>query len=66
MTQIIWYNPDKDAYEKGNQQDYDNLLTSSENSDRFDILYEFSENSQKLIDKILSSLNTARGIKLQG
>jgi hypothetical protein len=65
MTQIIWYNPDIDSYEKGSLREYDKLLLYSANKDRFDILYEFSETSQKLIDKILSSLNTARYLKLQ-
>ncbi|MFT6865642.1 MAG: hypothetical protein ACJA08_000465 [Cyclobacteriaceae bacterium] len=60
MQLIIWYNPDIDSYQKGYIREYDKLLMFSPNKDRFDILYEFSETSKRIIDKILSSLNTAR------
>jgi len=58
--QFIWYNPDIDAYQKGAMNLYDELVNASDNSDRFDILYEFSDTSEKLIFKILNSLNTVR------
>ncbi len=56
----IWYNPDTDVYEMGA---YDTFLTKtaiSENGDRYDVLYEFPENSEALMDKILNSLNLVR------
>jgi hypothetical protein len=63
MKLLIWYNPDMDKYEKGSESEYETILSKSSNKDRFDILYEFTETSQKLIDKILNSLNIARGVK---
>ncbi len=65
MHLIIWYNPDIDSYQKGYLREYDRLIMVSPNKDRFDILYEFSETSQKFTDKILSSLNAARQLKFQ-
>lgn len=65
MKLLIWYNPDTDKYEKGSENDYGVVVSASTNKDRFDILYEFTETSQKLIDKILTSLNIARGVKSQ-
>lgn len=58
---FIWYNPDLDAYEKGTEQVYKDRCSNSVNADRFDVLYEFEEPSDKLIDKILKSLNMVRG-----
>jgi hypothetical protein len=63
MKLLIWYNPDMDKYEKGSESEYETILSKSSNKDRFDILYEFTETSQKLIDKILNSLNIARVVK---
>ncbi len=63
MKLLIWYNPDVDKYEKGSESEFDIVTSASSNKDRFDILYEFTETSQKLIDKILTSLNIARGVK---
>ena len=57
---IIWYNPDLDIYQKGTVREYDQLMIKSDNRDRFDILYEFNQNSVRLIDKILDSLNLVR------
>ncbi|WP_421879644.1 hypothetical protein [Marinoscillum sp.] len=64
--QFIWYNPDLNAYQKGTMNEYDELVKSSSNGDRFDILYEFPEESDKLIDKILNSLNTVREFGMAG
>ncbi|RED94359.1 hypothetical protein [Marinoscillum furvescens] len=64
--QFIWYNPDIDAYQKGTMKDYDVVITTSSNVDRFDILYEFSDTPEKLINKILQSLNTVRQLELAG
>lgn len=61
---FIWYNPDLDIYQKGTMRDYDILMSLSPNSNRFDILYEFTQTSQKLVDKILNSLNTVRELQL--
>lgn len=44
-------------------RDYDILISISPNSNRFDILYEFTQTSQKLVDKILNSLNTIRELE---
>ena len=64
--QFIWYNPDLNAYQKGTMNEYDKLVASSSNGDRFDILYEFPEESDKLINKILNSLNTVREFGMAG
>lgn len=56
----IWYNPDLDVYQKGTFNKYEELSASSMNYDRYDILYEFPESSECLMDKILSSLNLVR------
>lgn len=64
--QFIWYNPDLNAYQKGTMQEYEALVQTSSNGDRFDILYEFPEESDKLIDKILNSLNTVREFGMTG
>ena len=64
--QFIWYNPDLNAYQKGTMNEYDKLIESSSNGDRFDILYEFPEESDKLINKILNSLNTVREFGMTG
>ncbi len=61
---FIWYNPDLDAYQKGTMEDYSHLIGSSESGDRFDILYEFADSSDRLIDKILGSLNIVRSQKV--
>ena len=58
--EFIWYNPDLDSYQRGTMREYDLLLSISSNSDRFDILYEFSHTSDKIINKILQSLNHVR------
>lgn len=62
---FIWYNPDLDVYQKGTMRDYDLLLSLSANSDRFDILYEFNDTTEKLMDKILNSLNAVRELELE-
>lgn len=62
--QFIWYNPDIDAYQKGTMSTYDKLVNESLNGDRFDILYEFSDTSEKLIHKILNSLNAVRELNV--
>lgn len=58
--QFIWFNPDLDKYEKGSQQEFELASIDSVNQDRFDIIYEFSDTSQRIIDKVLESLNVAR------
>lgn len=61
---IIWFNPDSNTYEKGDIQKFKEKSSLSQNSDRFDILYEFEDPSDKLIDKILQSLNLVRGTRI--
>lgn len=56
----IWYNPDADIYEKGAYDTFLDKTAISENGDRFDVLYEFPDNSDALMDKILQSLNIVR------
>ncbi|MFY0688663.1 MAG: hypothetical protein JXQ90_15930 [Cyclobacteriaceae bacterium] len=62
---FIWYNPDKDQFQKGTILEYDRMILKSENSDRFDLLYEFNRTTIRLADKILKSLNLAHEIKLE-
>ena len=60
IMQIIWYNPDLDEYQKGTTQEFEETSKASENRIRFSVLYQFNENSKKLADKILNSLNLVR------
>lgn len=62
---FIWYNPDLDIYQKGSMREYDRLISSSANSDRYDILYEFNDTTQQLMDKVLNSLNAVREMELE-
>lgn len=57
---MIWYNPDLDLYQKGTRIDFNAIVAESANADRFSILYQFNQNSVKLADKILNSLNLVR------
>lgn len=58
--QFIWFNPDLDKYQKGSRKDFDDASSLSVNKDRYDIIYEFNDTSQRIIDKVLDSLNVAR------
>ena len=62
---FIWYNPDLDLYQKGSMRDYDVIISCSPNTDRFDILYEFNDTTEQLMDKILNSLNSLREMELE-
>jgi len=57
---LIWYNPDKEVYEKGNEEEYQRIRASSFNSNGFNVLYEFNKSTKQIADKILNSLNIAR------
>lgn len=59
-TLLIWFNPDHDSYEIGATMDYKSSSSISENSDRFEVLYEFTDESKKIALKVLSRLNLAR------
>ncbi len=62
--ELIWYNPDLDLYQKGNKRDLRSIMKASINQDRFSILYQFNNNSQKLAKRILDSLNMVRDNRL--
>jgi len=57
---FIWFNPDSGKYEKGSKEEFEELSVLSINQDRFDIIYEFSDTAERIIDKVLNSLNAAR------
>ncbi len=57
---LIWYNPDREIYEKGSEDDYQRIKASSFNSNGFNVLYEFNGSSKQIATKILNSLNIAR------
>ncbi len=59
-TELIWYNPDYDIYQKGSPEDFQLKINSSRNQDRFSILYQFNRNSRKIAEKVLHSLNLVR------
>lgn len=61
---FIWYNPDLDLYQKGTMKEYDSMLYASQNRHRFDVIYEFTNTSNQLVDKVLAALNSARKLKL--
>ena len=58
--EVIWYNPDRDEYEKGSPGDFESIASASVNQMRFSILYQFNESSKKLAQKVLDSLNLVR------
>ncbi len=62
--ELIWYNPDLDLYQKGNKRDLRFIMKASINQDRFSVLYQFNNNSQKLAKRILDSLNMVRDNRL--
>ena len=57
---LIWYNPDRETYEKGDEDEYQRLKASSFNANAFNVLYEFSMSTKHIADKIMKSLNIAR------
>lgn len=57
---LIWYNPDRETYEKGDEEEYQRLKASSFNANAFNVLYEFSMSTKHIADKIMKSLNIAR------
>ncbi len=58
--EIIWFNPDKDFYEKGTYKEFNDKRSSSINIDQFEIIYEFNNTSKKISNKILKTLNLNR------
>lgn len=59
-TLLIWFNPDRNSYEIGPSFDYKSSSSTSPNSDRFEVLYEFTDETKKVAQKVLSRLNLAR------
>ncbi len=59
-TLLIWFNPDHDLYEIGATNDFQSSLSLSPNADRFEALYEFTNETKKVAQKVLSKLNLAR------
>ena len=58
---LIWYNPDRDFYEMGQNEEYHRLKSQSINQDRFELLYEFGDEANMIVArKILSELNKIR------
>ena len=56
-TLLIWFNPDQSFYEVGEYLDYQSIADQSSNKDRFEVIYEFYEETIGVADKILNSLN---------
>lgn len=58
---LIWFNPDLDIYESGQQSDYNFWKKASHNHYRFEIIHEFADKDPELsiVDKIIKSLNIA-------
>lgn len=57
---LIWYNPDKEVYEKGDEEEYQRIRASSFNANGFNVLYEFNKSTRHIAEKIMKSLNIAR------
>ena len=61
-TMLIWFNPDVDLYEIGKYKDYRFLSRHSTNRDRFEILFEFCEETVEVSKKVLRRLNKVKMI----
>jgi hypothetical protein len=59
-TLLIWFNPDRNSYEIGLSFDFRSCSSTSPNADRFEVLYEFNNETKKVAQKVLSRLNLAR------
>lgn len=66
MDTYIWYNPNIDIYQKGNLKDYEMLTAEVEDRNSFMIVYELSELSSRLANKLLEELNSMRELKEAG
>jgi hypothetical protein len=65
MEKLIWYNPDLEMYEMGAQMELSILQSSSKQPEAYSIIYELSELSEHLGEKIMQELNLARAELLQ-
>ena len=63
-TEMIWYNPDLDLYQKGNTKEFLSLTTQSDNPNRFLVMHQFQESKTALANEVLDSFNSARKEKL--
>lgn len=59
----IWFNPHLNIYQKGAWQDYQEITHRVENKESYMIIYELSELSSRLADKLLRELNSTRQLK---
>lgn len=56
----IWYNPQLSFYQLGSEVDFNVEKANSKNPGEFFVLYELDELTERLADKIVRELNTAR------
>ncbi|XOV95242.1 MAG: hypothetical protein ACFHWX_11130 [Bacteroidota bacterium] len=49
---LIWFNPEGNVYQKGTHEEYRSM-----NNNQLKIVYEFTNTSEKIIDRMVDSLN---------
>jgi hypothetical protein len=56
----IWYNPQVNGYQLGTEVDFNVEKANSRNPQEMFVLYELDELTERLANKIVKELNTAR------
>lgn len=57
---LIWYNPDIKAYQFGDRGNYQKLISKSTYPERFTLVSKLANANQRIVDKIIDTLNSAR------
>lgn len=55
LMQLIWYNPELDLYQKGTKGEYKNVIKNG-----YKVIYEFTNTSDRIVDRVVDSLNILR------
>lgn len=55
---LIWYDPSDKVYQSGTIEDLEKEMIHSKGEKSLQVLYEFTETPNHLIDKMLYSLNS--------
>lgn len=55
LMQLIWYNPELDLYQKGTKGEYIKVTKNG-----FKVIYEFTNTSDRIVDRVVDSLNILR------
>lgn len=55
LMQLIWYNPELDVYQRGTEGEYNKVTKNG-----YMVIYEFTNTSDRIIDRVVDSLNILR------